>query len=157
MKKMWRAVVCLALVMMVAFGSCAYAANVKILNVTVNGARVRDSNGEVIGSAGRNLKVFYMGKKIRSNSLVRCANGKAGYIYDGFLELYGSVDSDSIYYCNVKSSKIYRSPSTSASGLGYMYKDQYVILMRTQGDWAYVRNLSGAGGFCKLSHLNKAD
>jgi len=155
--KVFRSMICLFLSLLLVFGSCAYAGvDVKILSVKVDGARVRNANGEIIGHANKGLKVFYMGKHIRSNSLVRCANGKEGYIYDGFLELYGTTSSDNIYYCNKNSSRIYRSASTNSGRLGYMYKNQYVILARVQGDWAYVRNMNGSGGFCKLADISKA-
>ena len=158
MSKILRATLCAILVAALLLPIYALASgNVKILNVTVDGARVRNENREIITSLKSGTKVFYLGKKIGSNSLVRISNGLEGYVYDGFLESYGAVKEDSIYYCSESSAKVYRYPSSDAKRLGSLSENQYVVVLRTRGDWAYIKNLNGKGGFCKLDSLTAAD
>ena len=86
MSKILRATLCAILVAALLLPIYALASgNVKILNVTVDGARVRNEDHEIITSLKSGTKVFYLGKKIGSNSLVRISNGLEGYVYDGFL------------------------------------------------------------------------
>ncbi len=160
MKRIIKSVVCILLAAMVlAMPLLASAAGtaVRILRVNTDGARVRAEDRSIITSVPEGTKVLYMEKKWGSTSLVRVNNSLEGYIYDEFLSDYGAVRDDSIYYCSYGSKAVYRTATTSDTQIGTIYEDQYVVVMRTRGNWAYIKNLDGKGGFCTLDGLVKAE
>ena len=158
MKKILKSALCIALAAMLlaAVPLAGFAANtVTILRVTEDGARLRSADKEIITSLSAGTKVFYMDEKLGSNSKVRVSNGLEGYIYDEFLASYGSARLDNIYYASAAKG-VYRTPSTDDRRIATISENQYVIVLRTHGGWAFVKNLDGNGGFCTLDGLVKA-
>ena len=139
----------------------AYAASkktVQILQVTVDGARVRKGPGssyDVITSVRNGGKVFYLGKEKSSFYYVRTDHGVQGYMYKGFLKSYGAAYKDQIYYAKEKA-KVYKKASTHSSRKTTLSKGQHVIVYQVKGNWAYIKTLGGTGGYVKKSALKKA-
>ena len=138
----------------------AYAAPdvVEIMKVTEDGARVRQgpsSSYEVITSCKEGDCVFYLGKTKEAFCYVRTSKGKIGYMYKGFLKSYGAANKSQIYYAK-KSVKVYKKASTGSRKVMKLSKNQHVIVYSTKGSWAYIKTLSGKGGYVKTSSLKKA-
>ncbi len=132
---------------------------VKILKVTVDGARVREgpsSEYSVVTSVKKGGKVFYMGTTKDSFCYVKTASGDVGYMYRGFLKAYGAVGRNQIYYCKAKTAKVYKKSGKSLKRIGKLYRKQHVIVYEVRGKWAYIKSLSGKSGFVRKSALAKA-
>ncbi len=137
----------------------AAAKKVYLLQVTVDGARVRSgssSSYEVLTSLKKGSKVFYLNKTKDSFAYIRTAHGIVGYMYKGFLKSYGVTYRDQVYYCAKKSAKVYKKASTSSKRVTTLDKYQHVIVYQTKGSWAYIKTLGGTGGYVKKSALKKA-
>ena len=160
MRKILRSVICLALaaiLLAMPIFACAATTAVKICTVTEDRARLRDKNRDIITSLPQGTKVFSTDEKVGSTTFVRVSNGLEGYIYDEYLEYYGAVKLDNIYYCSAASKSIYRIADYDAAKIGSIKENQYVVVLRTRGNWAYIKNMSGKGGFCPLDDLVKVN
>ena len=164
MKRRWlMAFVCMLLVVctVVAPVSAVAAAKrttVEILQVTVEGARVRQgpsSAYDIILSLDKGSKVFYLNKEDHSFKYIRTDHGVVGYIYRGFLKTYGAAYKDQIYYAK-KNAKVYKKVKGKAKKVTTLSKGQHVIVYQVKGDWAYIKTLGGKGGYIKKSALKKA-
>ena len=139
--------------------SAQAAGTMKMVKVNVQGGRLRkgpSSSYDIITSLDKGEKVFYSGKTKDAFSYVCTADGKVGYIYKEFLSGYGSVRASSIYYTRGKNVRMYKKPSTSASKAATLRKQQFVIVYKKAGNWAYVRTLEGKAGYIQLSKLKNA-
>ena len=135
------------------------AKKIQILQVTVKGARLRQgpsSNYSVKKSLDKGTKVFYLGKIKNSFAHVRTTGGTEGYVYKGFLKKYGTCYKNQVYYNSKSSLKVYKKPSTHSSRVARLSKNQHVIVYQVKGNWAYIKMVSGKGGYCKASALRKA-
>jgi len=135
------------------------ATKVKILKVTVDGARVRQGPSSAYAvktSVKKGGKVFYLGKMKNSFAYVRTSGGTQGYMYRGFLKSYGTCYKSQVYYSKKSGLKIYKKPSTRSSKVTKLSKGQHVIVYQVKGKWAYVKTVSGKGGYCQASALGKA-
>ena len=131
---------------------------VQILQVTVDGARLRSGPGsayDVKTSVSNGSKVFYLGKEKDSFYYVRTDHGAKGYIYKGFLKSYGACYSNQVYYATHRA-KVYKKASTHSSKKTTLSKGQHVIVYQVKGNWAYIKTLGGTGGYIKKSALKKA-
>ena len=139
----------------------AYAdKKVKILQVNVDGARLRRGpsiNYDVITSLKKGAKVFYMGKMENSFAYICTSTGKLGYMYKGYLQSYGSCYKSQIYY-NKKNTSIavYKKANAKSKRVTSVGKKQYVIVYQIKGSWAYIKTLNGKGGYVKAKYLKKA-
>jgi uncharacterized protein YgiM (DUF1202 family) len=152
-------VVALLVAMAIVPAGASAATKVKILKVTVDGARVRSgpsSNYDVKTSLKKGSKVIYLGKTKNSFAHIRTSGGTEGYIYKGFLKNYGSCYKSQIYYSKKSGLAVYKKASTSSSKVTKLKKHQHVILYQVKGNWAYIKTLGGKGGYCKASSLSKA-
>ena len=153
--------ICLTLILSIVLGSCPVASakskSMKILKVTVSGARLREGPGdyEVITTLKKGEKVFYSGKTVKSWCLVCTSSGKIGYVYKGFLASYGTVRVDQIYYTTAKT-KLYKKPSTKASKVTSLGKREFLIIYKKAGNWAYGKTLTGKSGYIPLGKLEAA-
>lgn len=139
--------------------SASAASKVKILQVTVDGARIRkgpSSDYDVVKSLKKGSKVFYLKKTKNSFSYICSANGVKGYMYKGFLKDYGVTYSNQIYRCKKSTAYVYKKKSSSSSHVTRLTKNQHVIVYQVSGNWAYVKTLGGKGGYVKKSVLTKA-
>lgn len=135
------------------------ATKVKILKVTVDGARVRQGPSSAYAvktSVKKGGKVFYLGKMKNSFAYIRTSGGTQGYMYKGFLKSYGTCYKSQVYYSKKSGLKVYKKPSTHSSKVTKLSKHQHVIVYQVKGKWAYIKTVSGKGGYCKASALGKA-
>ncbi len=135
------------------------ATKVKILKVTVDGARVRQGPSSAYAvktSVKKGGKVFYLGKMKNSFAYIRTSGGTQGYMYKGFLKSYGTCYKSQVYYSKKSGLKVYKKPSTHSSKVTKLSKHQHVIVYQVKGKWAYIKTVSGKGGYCQASALGKA-
>lgn len=155
----WMVSITLILSLVLTSGTAALAASstMKILKVNTSGARLRGGPGdyEVITTLKKGAKVFYSGKTVKSWSLVCTSDGKIGYVYKGYLSNYGQVLVSQIYYTS-DSTKLYKKPSTSASKVTSLDKNEFIIVLKKAGNWGYAKTLSGKTGFVPLGKLEAA-
>jgi len=148
--------VLLVVSMMIAPVSASAATKVKILKVTVDGARVRNSSLQELTSVRKGGKVFYLGKMKKSFAYVRTEYGTVGYIYKNYLKSYGTCYREQVYYSKNKKVPVYKKASTGSKKVTKLSKYQHVIVYQVKGSWAYIKTLGGTGGFVKKSNLKKA-
>ena len=147
----------LGLVILVSlFAVPASASVVKVMKVSVNGARLRSGPGDysVIKSLKKGTKVLYTGKKVNAFYKVRTSGGKVGYVYKRFLTSYGAANSKQVYYTN-KAVTMRRKASAKSRGVKRLKSRTLVLVYQVRGKWAYVKTLSGKGGYIKVSALTK--
>ena len=158
MKKRFLAVVlCVMLLASFLAVPASAASVVKVMKVNVDGARLRKSAGasEIITSLKKGAKVLYTGKKVNAFLQVRTTNGKVGYVYKPFLSSYGAASSKQVYY-TTKKINMFKKPSAKSRKVKKLSSHTLVLVYEVRGNWAYVKTLSGKGGFVKASCLTKA-
>lgn len=162
LRKMSKA--CLALLMAVLLASApvtalAKAKTVNILVVTGDYVRLRSepsaATGDVVTTLGKGSKVFMLTYN-KGWVYLRTSRGKMGYMYKDYLKFYGAAKLNSIYFVSSSSLKLYKKASTSAGRVTTLPRWEHVIVYATSGKWAYVKTLSGKGGFALRSGLTKA-
>ena len=139
--------------------SASAATKIQIMKVTVDGARVRQgpsSAYEVKTSVKKGGKVFYLGKTKNSFAYVRTSGGTQGYMFQGYLKKYGTCYKSQVYYSKKSGLKVYKKASTHSSKVTKLSKHQHVIVYQVKGKWAYIKTVSGKGGYCQASALGKA-
>lgn len=139
--------------------SASAAVKVKILSVTVDAARIRQGPSkayDVITTMKKGSKVFYLNKIQNHFAYICTSKGIKGYMYKGFLKNYGVTYSNQIYRCKVDYAFVYQKKSTGSARMGILTKNQHVIVYMVSGNWAYIKTLSGWGGYVKKSVLTKA-
>ena len=147
----------LGLVILVSlFAVPASASVVKVMKINVNGARLRSGPGNypVIKSLKKGAKVLYTGKKVNAFYKVRTSGGKVGYVYDKFLTSYGAANSNQVFYTN-KSVTMRRKATAKSRGVKRLKRKTLVLVYQVRGSWAYVKTMSGKGGYVKVSALTK--
>lgn len=135
------------------------ASKIKILKVTVSGARIRkgpSSAYDVATSVKKGSKVFYLNKMKNSFAYVSSSTGTKGWMYKGYLSSYGSCYKSQIYYSKKSRTPVYKKANTHSKKVTKLSRHQYVILYEVKGGWAYIKTLGGTGGFVKTSSLKKA-
>ena len=168
MQKFFRTMLCVLLMLtMVAVApvsspsaTAKAAGTMQIMRTNVESGRLRkgpSSAYDVITTLGKGEKVFYSGKTKNAFSYVCTEKGKVGYIYSGFLSKYGTVRTSSIYYTRGKNVRLYKKPSTSASRVATLTRQQFVIVYQKAGNWARVRTLDGKAGYMQLSKIKSTN
>lgn len=161
-KKLFSVFLCLTLVLTFALapvGALAAVKTVNILQAEDDYIRVRSAptsaEGEVLATLREGTKMFYLGRS-GSWAYICTETGLCGYVYSGFLSYYGAVRLSNVYYVQSSSLKVYSSASTSARRIATLPKGYFVLLYEANGNWGFIRSLSGGGGFVLLSGLRRA-
>lgn len=139
--------------------SAASKSKVKILKVNVEGARIRtgpSSAYDIKTSVSKGTKVFYLNKMKNSFAYICTEKGVTGYMYRGFLDSYGVAYKYQVYYCTDRSIGVYQKTNTDSKKVTKLSKGQRVIVYQVKGNWAYIKTLSGTGGYVKKKYLKKA-
>ena len=148
----------LIVAMLIAPVSAFADSKVMIMKVTADGARVRKGAGnyDVLTSVKKGGKVFYLGKTKNSFAYVRTSSGVVGYMFKNYLKPYGTCYKSQVYYSKKNKVKVYKKASTHSKNVTRLSKNQHVIVYQVKGSWAYIKTLSGTGGYVKKSNLKKA-
>ena len=162
--KLRKAIVCMVMALMFALPlNVAQAApkTVQIMKVTADYVRVRSEpkqGDNVLTRVRKNSKVFYIGasKTARGWYKIRTDHGTIGYLYKDYLRSYGAAKLSNIYMVKSSSLSMYKKPKTNSGRVTTLGRNEHVIVYEIQGSWAYVRTLSGKGGFVKVGSLKKA-
>lgn len=156
-RRMLAVLLCLMLLASIFAIPASATSVVRIMKVNVNGARLRKGPGDydIITSLKKGTKVLYTGKHVNAFYQVRTSGGRVGYVYKRYLTKYGAATSKQVYYTNKKVT-MRRRNSSSSSGVKRLKKNTLVLVYEVRGSWAYVKTLSGKGGYVKVSALRKA-
>ena len=156
-RSVWKSFVCgLLIVVMLASSAPAFASSVaRIMKVTGDYVRLRTSSSQgssVVTRLRKGDKVLYWGQKDGSMYKVLTTSGKTGYVYRSYLTTYGAMQLNKVYVTTA-STKMYNA---NKRGIGTLSKGKYVMVYKTQGNWAYVKTMSGKGAFVNRSTLKRA-
>lgn len=153
----WKKIVCALLITatLMAPVSASAASIARIMKVSTDWARLRDSEGEQVARLRKGTKVLYWGSKEGQMLKVMTSSGKSGYIYQEYLSTYGAMKKNAIYV-TTKSTKMYKASGSSLKRSGTLGKGKYVVVFKTSGDWAYIKTMSGKGAYVKKANLKKA-
>lgn len=158
-RKMLLAAICLMLVLSTVIAPVSASAKsvVKVMKITVDGARLRTGPGDYpwTKSLKKGTKVLYAGKKEKAFCYVKTSDGSTGWVFNEFLGAYGAVNSGSVYRTTGKAT-LYKKNSTHSSRVTSVSKNSFILVYATKGGWAYVKTMSGKGGFMQLKNLKKA-
>ena len=159
MKRNWmRSVLCLLLVLTLAIAPmCAFASTktAKILKINVDQARMRTgASGEIITTLAQGTKVLYLNRTDGAYCKVCTTNGTTGYVYKGFLSSYGSVRADQVYVTK-GSTTLYKLSGNSLRKSSTLKGGVYVLVYKTNGNWAYVKSMTGRSGYVRLRALSR--
>ena len=157
-RNLWRSILCLALVLVLTLAplsALAATKTAKILKVNVDKARMRESSsGEIITTLDKGTKVLYLNRTDGAYCKVCTTNGTTGYVYKGFLSSYGSVRADQVYV-TTGSTTLYKLSGNSLRKSSTLKSGTYMLVYKTNGNWAYVKSMSGKSGYVKLSSIRK--
>ena len=120
----------------------------------IRSGKSSDGNA-VIGSLKNGTKVLYWGSKKDQMLQVMTPDGKKGYVYQGNLKVYGAANTRQIYLTTESSTGVYRKSGSSYKKAGSIGMGIPVIVYKTTGNWALVRNMNGSSAYIKTSALKR--
>ena len=157
-RNLWRSILCLSLIMVLVLAPMSGVAatkTAKILKINVDQARMRTgASGEIITTLARGTKVLYLNRTDGAFCKVCTTDGTTGYVYKGFLSSYGSVRADQVYV-TTGSTTLYKLSGNSLRKSSTLKSGTYMLVYKTNGNWAYVKSMSGKSGYVKLSSIRK--
>ena len=157
-RNLLKSILCLALILVLTLAPLsAFAATktAKILKVNVDKARMRESSsGAIITTLDKGTKVLYLNRNDGAYCKVCTTNGETGYVYKGFLSNYGAVRANQVYVTK-SSTTLYRKSGSSLRKSSTLNTGVYLLVYKTNGNWAYVKSMTGRSGYVKLSAIKK--
>ena len=157
-RNLWRSILCLSLILVLVLAPMSGVAatkTAKILKINVDQARMRTgASGEIITTLARGTKVLYLNRTDGAFCKVCTTDGTTGYVYKGFLSSYGSVRADQVYV-TTGSTTLYKLSGNSLRKSSTLKSGTYMLVYKTNGNWAYVKSMSGKSGYVKLSSIRK--
>lgn len=158
-RKILKALVCLVMIISCTMAPIAATAAkpAYILKVSADYARMRKGpygTYDIITTLRKGTKVLYGGENSGAFCKVYTTNGKSGYVYKSYLSTYGAVKKSNIYRTK-SSAGFYKRSGNSLKKSGTVSKNQFVLVYKKNGDWAFVKSLTGKSGYMKLSSLKK--
>ena len=157
-RNLWKSILCIALILVLTLAplsALAASRTAKILKVNVDKARMRESaTGEIITTLNKGTKVLYLNRTDGAYCKVCTTDGTTGYVYKSFLSNYGAVRADQVYVTKA-STTLYRRSGNSLRKSSTLKSGTYMLVYKTNGNWAYVKSMSGKSGYVKLSSLRK--
>lgn len=159
-RRILKVLVCLVMIVSCMMPVAATAASkpAYILKVSNDYARMRKGpygSYDIITTLRRGTKVLYGGQNAGEYCKVYTTNGTSGYVYRKYLSTYGAVKKSNIYRTK-SSAPFYKRSGSSLKRSGSVAKNQFVLVYKKNGDWAFVKSLSGRSGYMKLSYLKRA-
>lgn len=128
-----------------------------ILVVTADYARMRDqpsADGNIVTTLRVGTKVMYLGDGGNMQCKVVTADGTYGYVYRGYLRVYGAFSRNRIGY-NTADASLYVRDGDHLSWVATLPAGQFVFLLKLNGNWAYVRLMNGNTCYMQLTTLAK--
>lgn len=159
-RKFLKVLVCLMLILSCTAAPVAASAASKpayILKVSADYARLRQGpygSYGIIQTLRKGTKVLYGGQHSGAYCKVYLTNGQSGYIYRDYLTTYGAVSKNKIYMTSTPVA-FYKRSGSSLKKVGTVPKNQFVLVYKRNGDWVYVKSMSGASGYMKTTGLKK--
>ena len=157
-RNLWKSMLCLSLILVLVLApmsGMAATKTAKILKINVDQARMRTgASGEIITTLARGTKVLYLNRTDGAFCKVCTTDGTTGYVYKGFLSSYGSVRADQVYV-TTGSTTLYKLSGNSLRKSSTLKSGTYMLVYKTNGNWAYVKSMSGKSGYVKLSSIRK--
>lgn len=158
-RNVFKSALCLILILVMATAPmCALASTktAKILKVNVEKARLRDGpSGEILAKLEKGTKVLYLNSRQGAYCKVCTSSGQVGYIYKDYLSSYGVVRQNQVYKTK-GSTTFYKRKGNSLRKSSTIKAGQYLLVYKTNKNWAYVKSMSGKSGYVKLSSIKKA-
>ncbi len=130
---------------------------VYVLTVTADYARMRDQpvhDANIIATLRVGTKVLYLGDGGNMQCRVVTADGTYGYVYRGYLRVYGAFSRNRIGY-NTADAALYVRDGEHLSRVATLPAGQFVYLLQLNGNWAYVRLMNGRTCYMQLTTLAK--
>ena len=136
--------------------------------INASGVKVyrRPDTGSTVMTTLPKNSSFIAVAKTSDNGWARLKNGSYyGYVQMKYIST-SPVDDDSgstsdvtgkTVYIAANTLSAYKSASTSSKVLGVMSYGESMTLLAVSGDWAQIRNSSGAIGYCKISGLTNVN
>ena len=157
-RNLWKSILCIALILVLTLAplsALAASRTAKILKVNVDKARMRESaTGEIITTLNKGTKVLYLNRTDGAYCKVCTTDGTTGYVYKGFLSSYGSVRADQVYV-TTGSTTLYKLSGNSLRKSSTLKGGVYVLVYKSNGNWAYVKSMTGRSGYVRLSALSR--
>lgn len=128
-----------------------------ILVVSADYARMRDaprSDANIIGSLRAGTKVLYLGDGGNMQAKVVTADGTYGYMYSGYLRVYGALAKNRIGY-NTSDASLYVRDGEHLSWVATLPAGQFVYVLQVNGSWGHVRLMNGRTCYMRLDSLTK--
>ena len=113
-----------------------------------------------------NEKGYNYGARVADRAVVRLgdggnmqckvvtADGTYGYVYRGYLRVYGAFSRNRIGY-NTADAALYLRDGEHLSRVATLPAGQFVYLLKLNGNWAYVRLMNGRTCYMQLNTLAK--
>lgn len=128
-----------------------------ILVVTEDWTRMRDApvhDANIITKLRTGTKVLYLGDGGNMQAKVVTSNGTYGYVYRGYLKVYGAISKNRIGY-NTADAALYLRDGEHLNWVATLPAGQFVYLLQLNGNWAYVRLVNGKSCYMRLDTLAK--
>ena len=154
-------VVCIVLVLsMFVMPVSALASSGKYMKAKTNVNLRKSPNGDKITSVKKGDPVWFTGVEEKAFYQVVTKKGDVGYIFKMYLtdnsnKVTRKTPSD--VYVVKSNTELRKKNSTSAGRVCRLNAGRYVEVLKTQGDWAYVRTAKNKKGFILKSYLKKPD
>lgn len=155
-RNVWKAIVCFMMMvaMLVASIPASAASTAYIMKVNADRVRLRGSAGDIIRTMRKGTKVLYWGSKDGSMYKVLTSDGKTGYVYKNYLSTYGAMKVSSVYV-TTSSAPTYKRSGNNLKRSGSLAAGKYVMVMKTSGNWAYAKTMTGRSIYLQKSYLKK--
>ena len=159
-RRILKVLVCLIMIlscMTAPIAATAASKTAYILKVSADYARMREGpygDYGVVATLRKGTKVLYGGQNAGQFCKVYTTNGTSGYVYRKYLSSYGAVKKNNIYMTK-SAAPFYKRSGNSLKRNGTVSKNQFVLVYKKNGDWAFVKSITGKSGYMKLSSLKK--
>jgi len=157
-QKVFKIVVCMIMVLTCALAPVAASASnaAYILRVNADLTRMRQTagNSAVVRKLPAGTCVLYGGENAGAYCKVYLTNGVSGYVYKEHLSGYGAVSKNKVYRTYTPAD-IYTRSGNSLKRRGTVPAGQFVLVYKTNGNWAFVKSVNGTSGYMKLNTMYK--
>ena len=153
---MKKVILCLVLVLSLAFTPALASSSYKVMKVIVSGAYIRKGPGnyDIMDMLKRDSRVLLLEKTTHAYYKIATPKGEIGYIFRDHVVETGTVSKSSVFRAT-EGVNIRKKPSTHASKRGKLTAGEYVRVLEEADGWSYVMTISGKTGYVKSEFLVK--